>query len=69
MTPNPRSEVARFAGVGVQAAVFLVLIVWLGREGDEYFAFETPYLTAASALIGSIAVTIWLVVRLSPPKK
>lgn len=66
---NWRGDAARYSGIGLQAAAVLVGFVLLGREADAWLELKRPLLTAASALLGCVAVVVWLIYRLAPNRR
>ena len=46
----------KYSGLALQMMGTLLVFTWLGRLGDEYFNFKTPWLTIVAMLLGLVGV-------------
>ena len=51
----------KYSGLAFQMIGTLLLLTWIGRKGDEYFNFKTPWLTISSMLMGLLAIMYKLI--------
>ena len=59
------NQYLKFAGMGIQMVVIIVLFTFLGYWIDGKLVLETPYFTAALSLVG-VFVAIYLMIKQLP---
>ncbi len=59
---SPLKVYARYAGMGTQMLVIILIFVWAGKKLDEHAANKTPVFTAILSLLGVI-VALYTVLK------
>ena len=60
-----RQQVGRYLSLGIQLVVFVLLGTWGGHALDGWVGTDTPYFTAAGALVGCLAAMFYLIRHVS----
>jgi F0F1-type ATP synthase assembly protein I len=51
----------KYSGLALQMIGTLLLFTWLGRKGDSYYNFKTPWLTIIAMLLGLVGIMYKLI--------
>ena len=58
---NRNSPILKYSGMTFQMFVIIGLGIWGGMKLNDYFGFEKPILTAASALVSILVAMIYVI--------
>jgi len=61
---TPKSFI-QYSSLGFQMVGFMAIFGFLGYKLDEYFAFQTPFLTLTGLLFGVIGSLVYLIRNLT----
>ena len=61
------SDIARYSTVGIQMALMIGLMAWLGTLLDAHFETEKSLWTAGLAMFGVVAAMIYMIRALNRP--
>jgi len=58
LKPEPQkiNSILKYSGLAFQMIGILLVFTWLGRKGDQYFGFKTPWLTLACILFALFGI-------------
>ena len=59
---NKYGNFIKYSGLAFQMIGTLLLFTWIGRKGDAYFKFKTPFITLASILL-ALAGIMYKIIR------
>ncbi len=61
MTDKKDNHFLKYSGLALQMIGTLLLFTWIGRKGDSYFKFKTPWLTIGAILVGLTGIMYKLI--------
>ena len=62
--PNKQGNntILRYTSLATQMAITIFLGVWGGMKLDDYFQFDTPFMTLICSLLG-VVLAVYIVIR------
>ena len=65
---KPDFNWTRYAGLGMQLVVVMLLFVWAGYELDKLFNFAKHWMTVVFSILGCIVSMVYVVVKFTKNK-